>query len=186
MVERILSDYSTAYGLGLTILRYFNACGADPEGDIGELRDPETHLIPGAMMALQGYVDDFQIFGSNYPTPDGTAIRDYIHVSDLAEAHVAAVRGLLDGQAGGTFNLGTGKGHSVKEVISAIEAETGRALPAVDGPQRAGDPAILVADPSKARTALGFSPKRSDLATIIKTAWAWHRRAHPQKSVPLQ
>ena len=180
MAERILSDYSAAYGLGLTILRYFNASGADPDGDIGELRDPETHLIPRAMMALQGYVDDFQIFGSNYPTPDGTAIRDYIHVSDLAEAHVAAVRCLLDGQGAGTFDLGTGKGHSVKEVISAIEAETGRTLPAIDGPHRTGDPAELVADPSKARTALGFSPEHSDLATIIKTAWAWHRRAHPQ------
>jgi UDP-glucose-4-epimerase GalE len=186
MVERILSDYSTAYGLDSTILRYFNACGADPQGDIGELRDPETHLIPRAMMALQGYIDDFQIFGSNYPTPDGTAIRDYIHVSDLAEAHVAAVRGLIDGQAGGTFNLGTGKGHSVKEVVNAIEAETGRALPPVTGPQRAGDPAKLVADPSKARAALGFSPKRSDLATIIKTAWAWHCRVHPGKCVPVQ
>ena len=182
-----MSDYSTAYGLGLTILRYFNACGADPEGDIGELRDPETHLIPRAMMALQGYIDDFQIFGSNYPNSRRNGdprlhsrerpCRGTIKQTPGRRRHV---------QAGGTFNLGTGKGHSVKEVINAIEAETGRALPAVDGPRRAGDPAKLVADPSKARAVLGFSPKRSDLSTIVETAWAWHRRAHPQVSVPLQ
>lgn len=182
MVERILADFRPAYGLRSIALRYFNACGADPDGEIGELRDPETHLIPRAMMALQGHIDDFAVFGSDFATPDGTAIRDYIHVAALAEAHVAALRRLLDGSPGGVFNLGTGRGYSVKQVLQAIEQETGERLPGVMGARRPGDPAELVADPARARQELGFDPTHSDLDSIVRTAWAWHRRAHPRRN----
>jgi UDP-glucose 4-epimerase/UDP-arabinose 4-epimerase len=182
MVERILSDFRPAYGLRSIALRYFNACGADPDNEIGELRDPETHLIPRAMMALQGHVADFAVFGSDFDTPDGTAIRDYVHVADLADAHVAALRHLLSGAPGGVFNLGTGRGHSVREVLDAIEREAGERLPDVTGPRRAGDPAVLVADPVRARNELGFDPMLSDLATIVRTSWAWHRRMHPRRN----
>ena len=184
MVERILSDFRPAYGLRSVALRYFNACGADPDNEIGELRDPETHLIPRAMMALQGHIDDFAVFGMDFDTPDGTAIRDYVHVADLADAHVAALQQLLGGSPGGVFNLGTGRGYSVKEVLQAIEQEVGERLPGVMGPQRSGDPAVLIADPMRARTALGFEPAHSDLPTIVRTAWAWHRRAHPRRNSP--
>ena len=126
MIERMLADYRSAYGFGAFCLRYFNASGADPAGGIGELRDNETHLIPRAMMALQGHVADFAVFGDDYDTPDGTAIRDYIHVTDLAAAHVLALKLLLQGHAGGAFNLGTGIGFSVREILAAIAAETGR------------------------------------------------------------
>jgi UDP-arabinose 4-epimerase len=182
MVERILYDFRPAYGLRSIALRYFNACGADPDNEIGELRDPETHLIPRAMMALQGHVADFAVFGSDFDTPDGTAIRDYVHVADLADAHVAALRHLLSGAPGGVFNLGTGRGHSVREVLDAIEREAGERLPDVTGPRRAGDPAVLVADPVRARNELGFDPMLSDLATIVRTSWAWHRRMHPRRN----
>jgi UDP-glucose-4-epimerase GalE len=182
MVERILSDFRPAYGLRSIALRYFNACGADPDSEIGEMRDPETHLIPRAMMALQGHITDFAVFGSDFETPDGTAIRDYVHVADLADAHVAALRHLLSGAPGGVFNLGTGRGHSVREVLDAIEREAGERLPDVTGPRRAGDPAVLVADPARARSELGFDPRLSDLATIVRTAWAWHCRMHPRRN----
>lgn len=182
MVERIIADYRAAYGLSAFCLRYFNACGADPSGVIGELRDPETHLISRAMMALQGHAPDFAIFGDDYPTPDGTAIRDYIHVTDLAAAHVLALRLLLEGHAGGSFNLGTGSGFSVKQVLAAIAAETGRAVPRTIRPRRPGDPAELVADPSRARETLGFVARHSDLATIVRSAWAWHQVAHPARN----
>jgi UDP-glucose-4-epimerase GalE len=181
MVERVLADYGRAYALQGIALRYFNASGADPDGELGELRDPETHLIPRAMMAIQGYISDFAVFGSDYATPDGTAIRDYIHVSDLADAHVAALRRLLAGAPGGAFNLGTGHGLSVKQVLDAIAAETGAKLDVSSGGRREGDPAELVADASLARAELGFEPLRSDLTTIVRTAWRWHRRAHPAK-----
>lgn len=183
MIERVLSDYRDAYGLGSFALRYFNASGADATGDIGELRDNETHLIPRAMMALQGHVPDFAVFGDDYDTPDGTAIRDYIHVTDLAAAHLLALQLLLQGHRGGAFNLGTGTGFSVREILSAIEAETGRAVPHLVKPRRAGDPTYLVADPTAARETLKFRTAHSDLATIIRTAWAWHRKAHPLKAV---
>jgi UDP-glucose-4-epimerase GalE len=181
MIERILSDYARAYGLCYVALRYFNACGADPEDEIGELRDPETHLIPRAMMALQGHIDDFAVFGTDYETPDGTPIRDYIHVSDLADAHVAGLRRLLEGGESGAFNLGTGHGYSVKQVLAQIEWMTGERLTIEKGPRRPGDPPVLIADPSLANKELGFDPRRSDLKTVIATAWAWHRRAHPKK-----
>ncbi|MGY8679141.1 UDP-glucose 4-epimerase GalE [Bradyrhizobium sp. UFLA05-153] len=181
MIERMLADYRAAYGFGAFCLRYFNASGADLAGGIGELRDNETHLIPRAMMALQGHVGDFAVFGDDYDTPDGTAIRDYIHVTDLAAAHVAALKLLLEGHAGGSFNLGTGTGFSVREILSAIKQETGREVPHVIKPRRPGDPTYLVADPSAARKVLNFVPSHSDLPTIIRTAWAWHQTAHPLK-----
>jgi UDP-glucose 4-epimerase len=163
-------------------LRYFNAAGADPDCEVGELRNPETHLIPRAMMWLQGHVDDFQVFGSDFPTPDGTAIRDYIHVSDLAEAHVAALRSLQHGRVSGAYNLGTGQGYSVKRVLEVISRETGKVLRAPVGPRREGDPAELIADASLGSCELGWRPQCSDLETVVRTAWAWHRRAHPKKN----
>jgi UDP-glucose-4-epimerase GalE len=182
MIERILADYRGAYGLGSFCLRYFNASGADASAEIGELRVNETHLIPRAMMALQGHVADFAVFGDDYDTPDGTAIRDYIHVTDLAAAHVLALKQLMQGHRGGAFNLGTGSGLSVREILTAIAAETGRDVPHVVKPRRQGDPTYLVADPDAARETLQFKPSHSDLATIIRTAWAWHRKAHPLKT----
>jgi UDP-glucose-4-epimerase GalE len=182
MIERMLADYRSAYGFGAFCLRYFNASGADASGGIGELRDNETHLIPRAMMALQGYLTDFAVFGDDYGTPDGTAIRDYIHVTDLAAAHVAALRLLLQGHAGDAFNLGTGTGYSVREILTAIAGETGRSVPHAVKARRAGDPAYLVADATAARTVLDFTPMHSDLGTIIRTAWAWHQQAHPRKA----
>ena len=178
MIERVLSDYSRAYGLQSIALRYFNAAGADPDGEVGELRDPETHLIPRAMMSIQGHLSDFAVFGGDYPTPDGTAIRDYVHVADLADAHVAALRRLQDGKSGGAYNLGTGRGYSVREILDAIVAETGETLSTLTGLRREGDPAELVADASLARSELGWSAQFSDLKTIVRTAWAWHRRVH--------
>src|SRR3954469_22321931 len=179
MIERILQDYRRAYGFASFALRYFNASGADAAGGIGELRDPETHLIPRAMMALQGHICDFAVFGDDYPTPDGTAVRDYIHVTDLAAAHVLALKLLLQGHGGGAYNLGTGAGFSVREILAAIATETGRAVPHVIKPRRPGDPAWLVADPAAARETLQFRPVHSDLANIVRTAWAWHQQAHP-------
>jgi UDP-glucose 4-epimerase len=182
MIERILADYRNAYGFGAFCLRYFNASGADATGGIGELRDNETHLIPRAMMALQGHVPDFAVFGDDYDTPDGTAIRDYIHVTDLAAAHVLALKLLMQGHSGGVFNLGTGTGFSVREILSAIAAEAGRAVPHVVKPRRPGDPTYLVADPAAARETLKFRPAHSDIKTIIRTAWAWHQKAHPLRT----
>ena len=182
MIERMLADYRSAYGLGSFCLRYFNASGADAAGGIGELRDNETHLIPRAMMALQGHVGDFAVFGDDYDTPDGTAIRDYIHVTDLAAAHLLALKLLMQGHCGGTFNLGTGAGYSVHEILTAIAAETGREVPHIIKPRRPGDPTYLVANPTAARETLKFRPAHSDLATIIRTAWAWHQKAHPLKT----
>jgi UDP-glucose 4-epimerase len=182
MIERVLKDFRSAYGLASFALRYFNASGADAAGGLGELREPETHLSPRAMMALQGHVTDFAVFGNDYETPDGTAIRDYIHVTDLAAAHVLALELLMQGHAGGVVNLGTGAGFSVHEILAAIASETGREVPHVVKPRRAGDPACLVADVSVARAMLKFRPAHSDLATIVRTAWAWHQKAHPLKA----
>jgi UDP-glucose-4-epimerase GalE len=182
MIEQVLGDYRRAYQLNSFCLRYFNACGADPSGAIGELRDPETHLIPRAMMALQGHVGDFAIFGDDFDTPDGTAIRDYIHVVDLAAAHVLALDALLKGAAGDSYNLGTGSGYSVREILTVIERETGLKMPLLTKPRRVGDPPILVADSSAARKDLAFVPRCSDIATIVKSAWAWHQSTHPKKT----
>ena len=181
MIEHVLSDYDRAYYLRSMALRYFNACGADPDSELGELRDAETHLIPRAMLRLQGHLDAFSVFGADYPTPDGTAIRDYIHVTDLAEGHVLALRYLLNGGQSTVINLGTGRGHSVHQVLDEISKVTGRAIPAAIGHRRPGDPPVLIADPARASEVLGFCPKYSDLSTIIRSAWSWHLKAHPAR-----
>jgi UDP-glucose-4-epimerase GalE len=176
MVERALHWYAGAYGVAYAALRYFNAAGADPEGEIGEAHDPETHLVPLILDAALGKRPQIDIFGTDYATPDGTAIRDYIHVQDLAEAHVAAIRHLLAGGESLQLNLGTGSGHSVREVIAAAERITGRPIPRRETGRRPGDPPALVADPGRAKALLGWSARMSDLETIISTAWAWHNR----------
>jgi UDP-arabinose 4-epimerase len=183
MVERVLEDYGKAYGLKWVALRYFNACGADAHQEIGELRAEETHLIPRALMAIQGYIQDFRIYGTTFPTPDGTAIRDYIHVADLADAHVAALKKLMTTGTLATFNLGTGRGYSVKEVLAEITKITGAGVSLIPSDPRPGDPPVLIADPASAREALGIRPSCSDLATIIETAWRWHQKVHPLKKM---
>lgn len=180
-VEQILADYRSAYRFSSVSLRYFNACGADVSATIGELRDPETHLIPRALMAILGHVSDFAVFGTDYETPDGTAIRDYIHVDDLAAAHIVALELPLRGELGDAFNVGTGVGYSVRQILDAIQTETGQAVPLVMRERRAGDPPVLVADPAKAECQLGFKATRSDLGYIIRSAWAWHQKAHPRR-----
>jgi UDP-glucose-4-epimerase GalE len=182
MVERILSDFERAYQLRWIALRYFNACGADPDGEIGELRGNETHLIPRAMMWLQGHVEEFRIHGTDYPTPDGTAVRDYIHVCDLAKGHILALRKLLTKNQSGLFNLGTGSGYSVKEVLDEISRATKFNLSATVDSRRPGDPPILIGDPARARRELGFDPAYSQLPNIVATAWRWHQKAHPFKN----
>lgn len=178
MVECMLRDFGAAHGLKSTALRYFNAAGADPDGETGERHEPETHLIPLALDAVAGNGAPLTVFGEDYPTADGTCIRDYIHVSDLAEAHVAALEALLGGADSNAYNLGTGHGFTVRQVLDAIEKVTGRAVPHNVGPRRAGDPAALVADPSAANRDLGWQPRMSDLDSIVATAWAWHQKAH--------
>lgn len=181
--EMMLDDLAMATDLSFTALRYFNAAGADPDGGLGEDRVVETHLIPRAMMALRGHIDDFQVFGSDFPTPDGTAIRDYIHVSDLAAAHVQALQRMLGGAVGGArYNLGAGAGFSVREVLGMIAEVSGRDLPEVVGGRRPGDPARLVSDAALARREIGFQPRLSDLRTIVETAWRWHETAHPDRA----
>lgn len=174
MVERALADYSVAYGLRSVSLRYFNACGAHPSGEIGEMHDPEPHLIPRVLMAAMGAIDAIDVFGTDYSTPDGTAIRDYIHVCDLADAHVAGLRYLLEGGMTTAINLGTGKGHSVQEVIEAAGRATCRSIPVRYAPRRAGDPPELVADASLAKNTLGWSAKWLDIEAMIASAWKWH------------
>jgi UDP-glucose-4-epimerase GalE len=176
MIERALYWYGQAHGMSYAALRYFNAAGADPEGEGGEEHDPETHLIPLILDAAAGKRAEIGIFGTDYPTPDGSAIRDYIHVQDLAEAHVAAIAYLAAGGDSIALNLGTGSGHSVREVIDAAERITGRHIPRREADRRPGDPAALVADAGKARRVIGWSAKVSDLDSIIGTAWRWHQR----------
>lgn len=178
MVENILDDFGAAYGLKSVCLRYFNACGADPDGAVGEAHRDETHLIPRAIFSLMGKIRDFAIFGGDYDTPDGSPIRDYIHVLDLAEAHVLALKHLLSGGQSEKINIGTGTGYSVFELIEKLEAVTGRHVPRTVGPKRAGDPPSLVADASKAKALLGFAPRYSDLETVLRTAHDWHMRRH--------
>lgn len=170
--ERALDAYDVAYGLRFASLRYFNAAGADESGEIGELHDPETHLIPLALGAAAGTGPELQVFGSDYPTPDGTCVRDYIHVNDLADVHVKALEHLADGEKSFAVNVGTGRGYSVKEVISAVEEVTGKQVPRMIGPRRAGDPPALVANPSKAQAMLGWKATR-DLREIVASAWNW-------------
>jgi UDP-glucose-4-epimerase GalE len=174
MVERMLHWYGVAHGFAHMALRYFNAAGADPDGEIGEHHDPETHLIPLVLDAALGRRPRVEIYGTDYPTPDGTAVRDYIHVSDLAEAHVLALKHLQEGGASGALNLATGQGHSVRDVIAAAERVTRRTVPRHEIERRAGDPPALVADAGRARQILGWNPRLSDLETIVATAWRWH------------
>jgi UDP-arabinose 4-epimerase len=171
MVEQILVDYSAAYGLSFVALRYFNACGADPDGELGEWHDPETHLIPRALLAAAGRIPHLDVFGNDYPTPDGTCVRDYVHVADLAAAHVLALDYLAANGGAHQINIGPGAGASILEVLATIDRVVGRRVPTRILPRRAGDPAVLVADPAQARTKLGFQARHSDMATIIRTAW---------------
>lgn len=173
MIERMLADFGAAYGLRWSALRYFNACGADPDGEIGESHDPETHLIPLVLMAAAGRLPHIEILGDQYPTPDGTCVRDYIHVADLAEAHLRALRYLMDGGTPRAFNLGTGVGHTVREVIRAVEQVTGKPVPVRLAPPRSGDAPSLVADPGLAEAVLGFRA-RFGLEESIATAWRWY------------
>jgi len=173
--EHMLAAYSRAYGIGFTSLRYFNAAGADESGDLGELHDPEPHLIPSVLKVAAGLTDILDIYGDDYPTPDGTCVRDYIHVSDLAAAHVSALEHLQRGGESLALNLGTGIGHSILEVISAAERVTGRAVRRRVQPRRPGDPPVLVADPANAERILGWRATRS-LPDIVKSAWQWMQR----------
>lgn len=173
MVETMLRDFDHAHGLRSIALRYFNAAGADPQGMIGEDHNPETHLIPLALGAATGKREPLTVFGADYPTPDGTCIRDYVHVQDLADAHVQALQALEQGNASGAYNLGTGKGSSVKEVINTIGQITGISVPHVFGERREGDPAILIADAELFKREFGWRPALSDLPTIIRSAWPW-------------
>jgi UDP-arabinose 4-epimerase len=176
MVEQMLRWFGVAHQQTHAILRYFNAAGADPEGEIGEDHQPETHLIPLVLEAALGDRPQIDILGTDYPTPDGTAIRDFIHVTDLADAHVRALQHLLAGRPSLALNLGTGQGHSVREVTARAERITGRRIPRREMPRRPGDPPVLVADARQARAALNWTPRWSDLDGILETAWAWHRR----------
>ena len=174
--EKILHWYDKAYGMRHVNLRYFNAAGADPDGEIGEDHAPETHLIPLVIAAAQGVNPSVEIFGTDYNTPDGTAVRDYIHVSDLANAHVNALNLLFDGRKSVSVNLGTGHGNSIREVIAAVQAVSGLGVPFVEAPRRIGDPPILVADPQLGQKLLHWKPKESDLRGIVRTAWEWHQK----------
>lgn len=177
MVEMMLADFAAAYGFRSMALRYFNAAGADPDGDTGEAHDPETHLIPLALAAALGQTARFAVHGEDYNTPDGTCVRDYIHVTDLAAAHVLALDALAAAPKGThrSYNLGTGTGASVRQVLAAVERVTGRRVPATTGPRRPGDSPELVADPQLAKSALGWAPSLSSLESIVRTAWNWSK-----------
>ena len=173
MLEQILEDTEVAHGIRWAALRYFNACGADPDGGLGECHEPETHLIPLALEAATGLRPALQLFGTDYPTPDGTCVRDYVHVTDLADAHVLAIQGLLEGRPSGAYNLGSGIGRSNREVLDEVGRVVGMPVPLEVAPRRQGDPPELVADATRFRRDFGWQPKHSDLNTIIRTAWEW-------------
>jgi UDP-glucose 4-epimerase len=177
--EKIMARYDKAYGLKHISLRYFNAAGASPSGAIGEDHRPESHLIPIIIQVALGIRDKVIIFGTDYDTPDGTCVRDYIHVTDLATAHVLALDALADGAESNVYNLGNGEGFSVREVIDMVEKVVGKPIARSEGARRAGDPAVLVASSHRIMKELGWQPKYHDLETIVQTAWDWHRR-HPQ------
>ncbi|OUC12852.1 MAG: UDP-glucose 4-epimerase GalE [Alkalinema sp. CACIAM 70d] len=189
MVERMLADFDRAYDLRSVAFRYFNAAGADPQGRLGEDHQPETHLIPLVLMTALGRQPSVSIFGTDYPTPDGTCVRDYIHVTDLAQAHVLGLEYLLKGGASDRFNLGNGNGFSVREVIETARAVTGQAIPAEEHDRRPGDPPALVGSSDRAREILGWAPQYADLQQILTHAWAWHQLRHgatsptPEKSM---
>lgn len=174
-VERALRWYESAHGLRSVALRYFNAAGADPDGDIGETHDPETHLVPLAIEAALGLRPHLELYGTDYPTPDGTAVRDYIHVSDLADAHVRALGYLLAGGSSTALNLGTGRGHSVREVIAAVERVAGATVPVRERPRRPGDPAVLLAGANRAIGLLDWRSQHSSMDAIVDSAWRWRR-----------
>ncbi len=176
IVEQALADYDRAYGLKSVCLRYFNAAGADPDGQLGERHVPETHLIPLVLQAASGKRPSISVFGRDYDTPDGTCVRDYIHIQDLCSAHWLALLSLMDGAGSQSYNLGNGSGFSVQEVIDTAQQVTGRNISVVNGPRRVGDPARLVADSRLAREKLGWQPQYADLATIIEHAWGWETR----------
>ena len=176
-VERIFKDYKKAYGLQFAVLRYFNAAGADPDGEIGESHDPETHIIPLVLDAASGKRADIKVFGTDYDTPDGSCIRDYIHVTDLADAHLRALHYLENGGEGDFFNLGNTIGTSVLEIVDSVKRVTGKDFKVILSDRRAGDPAKLVGSSEKARRVLGWEPKYADIDTIVKNAWEWHENA---------
>jgi UDP-arabinose 4-epimerase len=176
MIEQALEDYSHAYGLRFAALRYFNASGADPDGEIGEEHDPEPHLIPRAIMASLGIIPHMDVFGDDYDTPDGTCIRDYIHVEDLAQGHVLALRHLELTNTDIKLNLGTGNGFSVRQILAAVEQVAGRPVPVKIGPRRPGDPPALYADIARARALIGFEPRFTDVHEIVRTAYAYFSR----------
>ena len=178
MVERILQDFDVAYGLKSVIFRYFNAAGADPDGLIGEDHNPETHLIPLILQTALGKREHITVYGSDYPTADGTCIRDYIHVTDLADAHVLGLQYLLNGNSSEIFNLGNGNGFSVQEVIDAAKTITGKPIKVIMGDRRAGDPPALVGSSDKARQILGWKPQYAGLNLILQHAWQWHQKRH--------
>ncbi len=180
-MERALQWYGNAYGLKWVALRYFNAAGADADGELGESHDPEAHLIPLAILAALGRRPHVEIYGTDYPTPDGTALRDYIHVTDLGDAHVRALEYLTGGGESRALNLGTGQGYSVREVINAVGKISPRPVPFREGPRRAGDPPVLVADASHAGKVLGWKPQHSGLDTISQNAWNWHATGDREK-----
>jgi len=177
MVERIFKDYHKAYDLEFAVLRYFNAAGADPDGEIGESHTPETHIIPLILDAAAGKREDIKVFGTDYPTADGSCVRDYIHVKDLATAHVLALKNLEAGGESDFFNLGNTKGTSVLEVIESVKRVTGRDFKVTFSERRAGDPAILVGSSEKIRSVLGWQPQYGDIDTIVSHAWTWHQKA---------
>ncbi len=178
MVEQVLDDLRPAYGFESISLRYFNAAGADPDGELGEDHRPETHLIPLVLQTALGLKQSVQIFGDDYATEDGTCIRDYIHINDLAQAHLLALEHLLSGARGGAYNLGNGDGYSVRQVIQTARRVTGKPIPIQNSPRRSGDPAVLVGSSTKIRRQWGWQPKFPNLLSIIETAWEWHRN-HP-------
>ena len=173
-VEWMIRDFAHAYGLGFTLLRYFNACGAEPSGDFGEYHHPETHIIPLILRVPLGQAQDIKVFGGDYPTPDGTCIRDYVHIRDLAKAHLMAIEVTTE-TTDALYNIGIGKGYSVLEVIKACEEVIGQGIPYEIVGRRAGDPTILLSDPTKLKTQLGWEPEYMELKEIIATAWAWHK-----------
>lgn len=181
MVERILADFDVAYGLRSVRFRYFNAAGADPDGSLGEDHNPETHLIPLVLLTALGKQPAISIFGTDYPTPDGTCIRDYIHVSDLADAHILGLEYLLNGGKSEVFNLGNGNGFSVREVIAAAEQVTGLTIPVHQSDRRPGDPPYLIGSSEKARNILGWQPQYPGITDIMAHAWQWHQQRHGYK-----
>lgn len=177
-IEDMLKDFEAAYGLRHVIFRYFNVAGADPEAEVGEFHRPETHLVPLVLDAIDGKRDALTVFGDDYDTPDGTCIRDYVHVCDLVDAHVLGLKWLKDGKGSRVFNLGTGSGFSVREVMDRAEQVTGRKVPYSIGPRRGGDCTKLVSGSTRAKSELGWDPKRSDMASMIADAWKWHQTGH--------